>query len=161
MIVAAHTSPAPPGTSLLVCGAAFVLLGCAMAMATRWPVYSVAAREEWLEKWGLRISFAGAVGAVVGAAEPMWASGEYPVVSGVLFAVALAMSALLLAPIVLSCPTRVEEDEAEDVPCETHQEVNGATVASIPIAHRDVHQEHATEGKTDLGEPPKVHPKPG
>ena len=147
-----------PGSSALVIGAAFVLLGNAMMMVTRWPIYSVENRKAWLKKWGLRISFGGAVFAVWGAAKPMW-SGKYPVVSAVLLVVALAMSGLLLAPIVLRVPPSVKEKETEEHPSDERQSTNGAAVTVRASADPEIDVEDATEGEADLGEPPEVHPK--
>jgi hypothetical protein len=161
MSLSASAYSPPPGTSALVIGAAFVLLGSAMAMVTRWPIYKAKSRKAWLEKWGLRIAFVGAVAAVWGAAKPMWESGKYPVASGVLFAVALAMSGLLLAPLFLRGPPGIKEEEAEEQPSDERQSIKGAAVTVRAGTDPQIGVEGTTESEADLGEPPKVHSKPG
>jgi hypothetical protein len=127
-----------------------------MAMVTRWPIYSVENRKAWLKKWALRLSFSGALAAVWGASKPMWESGEYPIVSCVLVAVALAMGGLLVAPLILRAPADVKEETAQEPPSDERQGEDGAAVASRAGADPEIGVESTTEGEAELGERPKA-----
>jgi len=156
-------SSPPPGSSALVIGAALLLLGTAMAMVTRWPIYNVKGRKAWMERRGLWISFAGSVAAVWGAGEAIIGSGENLFVGGVLLAVALALSVLLLAPVVLRGPSGVKEGKTEEQPCDERDEDGVASVAGVCGAEEDgdqvIHVEGATESHAEHRKPPKAHPK--
>jgi hypothetical protein len=161
MILATPTPSLPPGTSALVIGAALVLLGSAMAMVTRWAIYSVKGRKAWMEKWGLRTSFGGAVAAVWGAGEAIISSGEHPVIGGVLLVIALAMSGLLLAPIVLRGPASVQEEEAEEQPRHEHKEGNVRVCGPKKDSDQVIRVEGGTEVNVEHRKPSEAQSEPG
>lgn len=166
MLLTTPSYPAPPGAIALVIGAALALLGNSMVMVARWSIYDPGDRRVWMTKWGVRISFTGSVAAVWGAASAIIGTGEYPVVGGVLFLVSLAMGALLLAPIFLSGPSSVEEEETEQRPSD---EPHGNEGAAVPIERasdtakadegRDGHVEDPDHSGVKHRQPTEVHPE--